>query len=329
MEHEVTLDDVLVVTPYNAEVAKLTAALPDGARIGTVDKFQGQEAPVVIYSMATSSAEDVPRSMEFLYDLHRVNVAISRARAVRASSAARGCSKSSAANSWPAEPRECPVHVLGTGGGCRVTRQMRDEEYRSSAWERRYDGARGPLNRLIDELIASSGEPMPYSGPEYGGVNAEALLLLQDPGPKAQCANEGSGFLSIENDDPSAELLGEILGNVGLAPPRLVFVEHVPLVHQSDAHRRRTPAWSRASSNSARSSSELFHRGRAHGFGVGGIVVEALQEPVCEPRKAVPDIRLPAVFGAREQLTGSSMSRAEGIDRVTAVYHAAPPVSGP
>ncbi len=81
-KHEVTLDDVLIVTPYNAQVAKLTAALPEGARIGTVDKFQGQEAPVVIYSMATSSADDVPRSMEFLYDLHRLNVAVSRARGV-------------------------------------------------------------------------------------------------------------------------------------------------------------------------------------------------------------------------------------------------------
>jgi uncharacterized protein len=81
-KHKVTLDDVLVVTPYNAQVAKLAAALPDGARVGTVDKFQGREAPVVIYSLATSSAEDVPRSMEFLYDLHRLNVAVSRAQAV-------------------------------------------------------------------------------------------------------------------------------------------------------------------------------------------------------------------------------------------------------
>jgi uncharacterized protein len=76
-----TLDDILVVTPYNAQVAKLTEALPAGARIGTVDKFQGQEAPVVIYSMATSSADDLPRGMEFLYDLHRMNVAVSRAKA--------------------------------------------------------------------------------------------------------------------------------------------------------------------------------------------------------------------------------------------------------
>jgi superfamily I DNA and/or RNA helicase len=53
-----------------------------GARIGTVDKFQGQEAPVVLYSMTTSTPEDAPRGMEFLYSLHRLNVAISRARCV-------------------------------------------------------------------------------------------------------------------------------------------------------------------------------------------------------------------------------------------------------
>jgi hypothetical protein len=73
---------VLVVAPYNAHVARLQQHLPEGARIGTVDKFQGQEAPVTIYSMATSTADDAPRSMEFLYDLHRLNVAVSRARAL-------------------------------------------------------------------------------------------------------------------------------------------------------------------------------------------------------------------------------------------------------
>ena len=76
------LDDVLVVAPYNAHVACLQQHLPEGARIGTVDKFQGQEAPVTIYSMATSTADDAPRSMEFLYDLHRLNVAVSRAKAL-------------------------------------------------------------------------------------------------------------------------------------------------------------------------------------------------------------------------------------------------------
>jgi uncharacterized protein len=72
-------EDLLVVAPYNAQVGALSDVLPD-ARIGTVDKFQGQEAPVVIYSMATSSQADAPRGMEFLYSANRLNVATSRAR---------------------------------------------------------------------------------------------------------------------------------------------------------------------------------------------------------------------------------------------------------
>ena len=72
--------DVLVVAPYNAQVALLAERLPAGARIGTVDKFQGQESPVVFYSMTTSTPEDAPRGMEFLYSSHRFNVATSRAR---------------------------------------------------------------------------------------------------------------------------------------------------------------------------------------------------------------------------------------------------------
>ena len=71
-------EDILIVAPYNAQVADLSARLP-GLRIGTVDKFQGQEAPVVIYSLTTSSPEDAPRGMEFLYSLNRLNVATSRA----------------------------------------------------------------------------------------------------------------------------------------------------------------------------------------------------------------------------------------------------------
>jgi uncharacterized protein len=71
-------DDILIVAPYNAQVSDLAARLPD-ARVGTVDKFQGQEAPVVIYSLTASSPEDAPRGMEFLYSLNRLNVATSRA----------------------------------------------------------------------------------------------------------------------------------------------------------------------------------------------------------------------------------------------------------
>ena len=80
-EKAITLDDILIIAPYNAQVFKIQARLP-GARVGTVDKFQGQEAPVVIYSMATSTPEEAPRGMEFLYSLNRLNVATSRARCI-------------------------------------------------------------------------------------------------------------------------------------------------------------------------------------------------------------------------------------------------------
>jgi uncharacterized protein len=73
--------DVLVVAPYNAHVNRLTDRLsPRGVRVGTVDRFQGQEAPVVIYAMAASTPDDAPHGMAFLYSRNRLNVAISRAR---------------------------------------------------------------------------------------------------------------------------------------------------------------------------------------------------------------------------------------------------------
>jgi uncharacterized protein len=86
-EHIIGSDDVLVVTPYNAQIRAIEdafaqAGCPEGVQVGTVDKFQGRQAPVAIYSMATSSADDAPRGMEFLYDPHRLNVATSRAKAM-------------------------------------------------------------------------------------------------------------------------------------------------------------------------------------------------------------------------------------------------------
>ena len=80
MVRPLCLPDILIVAPYNAQVSLLAEALPEGARVGTVDKFQGQEAPVVIYSMASSRAEDAPRGMDFLYSSNRLNVATSRAK---------------------------------------------------------------------------------------------------------------------------------------------------------------------------------------------------------------------------------------------------------
>ena len=78
-ENALTLDDIVIITPYNAQVFEIQRRLP-GARVGTVDKFQGQEAPIAIYSVATSSHADAPRGMEFLYSSNRFNVAISRAQ---------------------------------------------------------------------------------------------------------------------------------------------------------------------------------------------------------------------------------------------------------
>ena len=74
----IALEDILIVAPYNAQVSEIAEHIP--ARVGTVDKFQGQEAPVVTYSMATSSAAEAPHGMEFLFSRHRLNVATSRAR---------------------------------------------------------------------------------------------------------------------------------------------------------------------------------------------------------------------------------------------------------
>lgn len=78
-DRPLTAEGILVVTPYNLQVRKLTGWLP-GVRVGTVDKFQGQQAPVVIYSMCASSGDASPRGIEFLFSKNRLNVAISRAK---------------------------------------------------------------------------------------------------------------------------------------------------------------------------------------------------------------------------------------------------------
>ena len=77
-----TWEDVLIVAPFNAQVGAIKRLLPPEARVGTVDKFQGQEAPISLYSMTTSSPELAPRGMDFLYSRNRMNVATSRAQCV-------------------------------------------------------------------------------------------------------------------------------------------------------------------------------------------------------------------------------------------------------
>ncbi len=79
-EKPMTLDDILIVAPYNAQVGVLKETLPPGSRVGTVDKFQGQEAQAVIVSMTSSSAGDSPHGINFLLDRNRLNVAASRGK---------------------------------------------------------------------------------------------------------------------------------------------------------------------------------------------------------------------------------------------------------
>jgi uncharacterized protein len=83
-ERPLTQADIMIVAPYNVQRRKIGEDLRKagfgGVRVGTVDKFQGQEAPVVFYSMTTSSAENIPRGKEFLFDKNRFNVAVSRAQ---------------------------------------------------------------------------------------------------------------------------------------------------------------------------------------------------------------------------------------------------------
>lgn len=81
VERPLTLAHIVIITPYNAQVFEIQQRVP-GASVGTVDKFQGQEAAIAIYSTATSSHADAPRGMEFLYSLNRFNVATSRAKCV-------------------------------------------------------------------------------------------------------------------------------------------------------------------------------------------------------------------------------------------------------
>ena len=109
--HDITEEEILIVSPYNAQVAALNEAMPTmSRRIGTVDRFQGQEAPIVIYSMTSSTPEDAPRGMSFLYDPHRFNVATSRALAL--------CILVGSPNLFEPECRT-PQQIVRANGFCR------------------------------------------------------------------------------------------------------------------------------------------------------------------------------------------------------------------
>ena len=116
--HSLTDQDVLIITPYNRQISELSSRPQlKGLRIGTVDKFQGQEAPISIYSMATSSADEAPRGMEFLYSLNRLNVATSRAKCLAVVVASPGLLAVRCRTPPPDAPGQRPGAPVGTGGG--------------------------------------------------------------------------------------------------------------------------------------------------------------------------------------------------------------------
>ena len=120
--HPLQGSDILVVAPYNAQVSLLRRLLPEKVRVGTVDKFQGQEAPVVIYSMTSSTTADAPRGMPFLFSPNRFNVATSRAK----------CSVI-VVGSPDLIMAECktPEHIAWANGLCRFVEMAEDTNHRN------------------------------------------------------------------------------------------------------------------------------------------------------------------------------------------------------
>jgi hypothetical protein len=94
---------------------------------------------------------------------------------------------------------------------------MRDKKYRQQQWDDRWAPRIAPVNALVDELMVSPGQAgVPYFAPIYGGVDARVLFVARDPGPKTQSELGGSGFLSLENDDASAERFATLLDDAGI-----------------------------------------------------------------------------------------------------------------
>ena len=115
-QRPMTRDDILIVAPYNLQVRLLEAELGEGFRIASVDKFQGQEAPVVILSLGASTAQDAPRGIEFIFDKNRLNVALSRAKAL-----ALVVGSPSLAQSYVSNPAQMALvnfycRIVGRGG---------------------------------------------------------------------------------------------------------------------------------------------------------------------------------------------------------------------
>lgn len=102
-----------------------------------------------------------------------------------------------------------------------MVRLMADPAFRAQQERDRYAPHIASINHLVDELRESAGRWMPYVAPWHGGVNAAVLSLLRDPGPKTTDA-DGSGFLCVENDDPTAERQCHAFADAGIDPANLV-----------------------------------------------------------------------------------------------------------
>lgn len=103
-----------------------------------------------------------------------------------------------------------------------MARRMADETFRNQQWQHRYDAHMAPLNHLVDEVRNDTrSEWAPYIAPMYGGVHARLLSVLRDPGPKTKEGN-GSGFLCMENDDPTAEAISHFFAEVGIGATDIV-----------------------------------------------------------------------------------------------------------
>jgi hypothetical protein len=98
---------------------------------------------------------------------------------------------------------------------------MADKRFRDDQWKHRYDDHVAPINRFVDDLRESGTRWLPYVAPMYGGVHARLLSLLRDPGPKTR-EQKGSGFLSMENDDPTAEAISQCFATVEIGAQDIV-----------------------------------------------------------------------------------------------------------
>ncbi|MEP6755237.1 MAG: uracil-DNA glycosylase [Chthonomonadales bacterium] len=99
---------------------------------------------------------------------------------------------------------------------------MKSPEYKHDQWLARYSPGIEPINRFVDEIYGANGLNIPYVAPIYGGVNARMLNILRDPGPQAG-GDKGSGFISMENNDPTAARLYELCENSGLKSSDLML----------------------------------------------------------------------------------------------------------